>query len=625
MAERAFGIDFGTTNSMVATVAGEGRVTCFTDPDDLPHPSVVWYAPTGTVVGRKARDQLAKTDQLVVGDFVVSPKRLLGQSSVQHVGGRKLRPADIAAEVLRYLKRDADDIHLRGDSALSRAVMTIPVKLDGRGRRTLREAAGAAGVEVVQFVHEPLAALYAWMRMQPDPETWAARMQSRPMLVFDWGGGTLDLTLCVIEDGRLLQIENDFDHTVGGDEFDSRLRALVREKHARQHGLRAADMAEPPNSASRLRVRCEQAKISLSTSQQAPVVVPQYLPGSVGQDLAVIITRDELLETTRDLIEQGLAAIDRLLTSAACNARAVEMVLPTGGMVGMPAIRDALVARFESRVMDVGTVSRGDRIIAEGAAFIAADGPRLELSKPLEVEEADREYAELLAAGTTVPIIDAATPTIKRLYCVDPAKGEATIRFVKPAGLGSYGRSDIRQPLQVSTLPVAQDCRPFTEELELRLRLDRNCVADVELFATVKKGQPVRAEIVDLEFGIALPWAVAAERPHSEWEAYRAWKDRGKRLSTAEAGAVRLISNVASAKDWRRVPGNIVKHYDQAYFNDGANLYSMRQKDQFLAYARCCRCHRRDEVIWRDGCVYCAVASGGQPAPDGHFTTPTTE
>lgn len=623
MAERAFGIDFGTTNSLVATAGTDGRITCFTDETlDLPHPSVVWYSGSGPVVGRDARNQLSETDRLVVGDFVVSPKRLLGEAGVQHVGGHKVRTTEIVTEVLKFLKLDAERRLSRGET-LARAVMTIPVKMDGRRRRQLREAAADAGIEVLQFVHEPLAALYAWVRRQPDPEAWAARMRDKPMLVFDWGGGTLDLTLCVVHDGCLLQIRNEVDTTVGGDFFDERLRNLVRARHAREHGVENVAALESSNSASRLRMRCEQAKISLSARTQETVVIKGYLPGPAAADLAVRITRDDLLEATRDLIERGLARIDSLLREAGCDPRSVELVLPTGGMLAMPAIREALNLRFEGRVADVTTISRGDRIIAEGAALIANDGLRLELSKPLEIEEADREYAELLPAGTPVPFVDAPNPTEKHLYCVDPRKGEATFRFVKPRGLLTYGNPDQRDTLAVFSLPVDNSLRPFTETLRLRLRLDRNCVAEADVFATVAKGQTVALEIVDLEFGIALPWRGSRAQGKEQDGGFEPSRRRAALPSRAEAGHVRIRSNVAMTKDWQAVPGDLMIHYERGYFNRGAqDRWTKRQEDQFLAYARCGRCGRRDEVVWREGCDYCALGRHGRPTAGSHLARP---
>src|SRR5207247_1284849 len=128
---------------------------------------------------------------------VRSPKRLLEQDAPVHVAGRDLDPRDVIAEVLEFLRRDA----AAGQATryqVDRAVVTIPVKLNGLGRRRLREAANRAGIRVVQFVHEPLAALYAYLRSQSDYRRRLAELDGCRILVFDWGGGTLDLTLCQV-------------------------------------------------------------------------------------------------------------------------------------------------------------------------------------------------------------------------------------------------------------------------------------------------------------------------------------------------------------------------------------------------------------------------------------------
>src|SRR5262249_30556777 len=149
------------------------------------------------IVGRKARENLDAGAEAITGSFVRSPKRLLDQDAPIHVGGRDLDPRDVISEVLRFLRNDAAT-EQPVTHQLDRAVMTIPVKLDGAGRRRLREAARKAGIGIVQFVHEPLAALYAYLRSKADYRRRLAELDGCRILVFDWGGGTLDLTLCQV-------------------------------------------------------------------------------------------------------------------------------------------------------------------------------------------------------------------------------------------------------------------------------------------------------------------------------------------------------------------------------------------------------------------------------------------
>jgi molecular chaperone DnaK len=194
MAGQIFGLDFGTTNSLLSVIGRDGRPIHLTDEKDRPHPSVVWYRGGDVIVGRRARENLDGGAEAITGSFVRSPKRLLDQDAPIHVGGRDLDPRDVVAEVLQFLREDA----ATGQPVkrqVERAVMTIPVKLDGAGRRRLREAAKKAGIGIVQFVHEPLAALYAYLRSTTDYRRRLAELDGCRILVFDWGGGTLDLTL----------------------------------------------------------------------------------------------------------------------------------------------------------------------------------------------------------------------------------------------------------------------------------------------------------------------------------------------------------------------------------------------------------------------------------------------
>src|SRR5262249_39111750 len=161
---------------------------------------VVWYRGTDVIVGRDARKHLDTMQGAVAQGFVPSPKMALRRDGPWHVEGRALDPTDVVKEVLRHLRKDAAARKPRGFD-LSQAVMTIPVDFGGLQRRALRSAARKAGIGVIQFVHEPAAALYAYLRAQRELQRALAQFESRNVLVFDWGGGTLDLNLCRIAGG----------------------------------------------------------------------------------------------------------------------------------------------------------------------------------------------------------------------------------------------------------------------------------------------------------------------------------------------------------------------------------------------------------------------------------------
>lgn len=431
MAGSVFGLDFGTTNSLLSLIVN-GRPVHLIDEKDRPHPSVVWYRGSEVIVGRKARENLDAGAEAVTGSFVRSPKRLLDQDAPVPVGGRDVDPRDVIAEVLRFLRRDATTTQVV-KAAPDRVVMTIPVKLDGAGRRRLREAARKAGIGIVQFVHEPLAALYAYLRSQEDYHRSLAELDGCRILVFDWGGGTLDLTLCQVQRDQIIQIDNLGDDEVGGDRFDELIRNKVRDAHARQHRLDDLPSFERDEARIVLLTQCELAKIELSSRlDNATVFRRNYLRcEGPARDLSVKISRSELTEWTRELVERGLGAIDAILERNHLSFHQIALCLPTGGMVNMPAVRDGLNERFGGRAR---RLSNGDRIISEGAAWIAHDELRLGLAKPIELLQSDDTYAAVVPIPFNLPIENETRPAADTVYhCVDPRPGHASFTFARPS------------------------------------------------------------------------------------------------------------------------------------------------------------------------------------------------
>ena len=496
-----FGLDFGTTNSLAASIAGE-RAVLYEDDEGRAVPSVVYYQGTDTIVGRRAKDQLDRADAGVIGDAVRSPKAQLGSGQSIFVAGAAREPREVVAEILRHVRTQAQEHPANSGAQLpfDEAVMTIPVNMDGRARRELRDAGRDAGISVHQFVHEPLAALYAYLREQPDPRRTAAELEGKLMLVFDWGGGTLDLTLCQLVGGTLVPVHNRGDDRVGGDQFDERLRHLVRRRHADQNGLTTLD--QQPGAGAKLLNRCEQAKISLSSGDDAPVFVPNYLAtGGPASDIDVSVSRIELEELTRDLVEQGLESIDLLLRRAGVPDAGLELILATGGMVQMPVIGRRLRERFGP--IRVPELEHGERMIAKGAAWIAHDRCRLRLAKPFEVLLADEMPATLIADDVDLPTRDTERSYEFGMHCVDPRDGFARFQFLRPVRPGRTQPTDPRLPYSTLLLPIDTSVRPLVERLTLNVRIDHDLVASVKVRSDLA-GEEAVAEIHGLEFGLAV-------------------------------------------------------------------------------------------------------------------------
>lgn len=496
-----FGLDLGTTNTLAAVhYVGEPDARPFLD-RGRPHPSVVRYHGSTVVVGRDARDQLDSPQVGVIGDFVRSPKRYLGTGTEIHVGGVARDPSEVVGDILRHVRRHAE-AELAGAAQFGNVVATVPINMDGRGRRALRRAAQLAGFDIHQFVHEPLAALYGYLRRGTDYRRRMAELEGRLTLVFDWGGGTLDLTLCRVTDGSLIQIHNVGEPGVGGDRFDERLMRVVEERHRAKHGLHG-DPVLIPGARAKLNAACEQAKIRLSRAPTAEILVAHYAsddgPGRILEDR---LSREDVDSSSRDLVNRGLRAIDQLLDHVGVPAEAIELCVATGGMVQMPAIRSRLIERFGGPGR-VPLLEHGDRIIAEGAAWIASDGQPLTLAKPFEVLHADSTYVPLLDADCELPTIGDTLATSFSMYCVDPRDGFARFLFARPTAPERHSAGDPRNPYAVAVVGVDPTAQPLLERLGLQLTIDDDLVAHLEVVSSLVQDQR-RLELHELEFGLRL-------------------------------------------------------------------------------------------------------------------------
>jgi len=207
-------------------VIGERLITFLED--ERPIPSVVSFEGGKVEVGRKAHDKLTSAGLGYKVGTVRSPKTLLGREE-QLIDGVRRDPVKMVEHVLDHVRRFVLQTKESREQKLvmDRVVATIPVNMEGHRRALLRQAFRQAGMSVVQFVHEPLAALYGYLRMSEGTSDLIRRYDGKLLLVFDWGGGTLDLTLCRVLNGLLVQVANDGTEEVGGDVFDEELRNEV--------------------------------------------------------------------------------------------------------------------------------------------------------------------------------------------------------------------------------------------------------------------------------------------------------------------------------------------------------------------------------------------------------------
>lgn len=572
------GFDFGTTNSLAAVVVGTEVITFLEN--EQPIPSVVSFEGGKVEVGRKAHDKLTSAGLGIQGSTVRSPKSLLGREE-QLIDGVRRDPVQMVEFVLDHVRRFVLQTKAGRELKMDRVVATIPVNMEGHRRALLRQAFRQAGMSVVQFVHEPLAALYGFLRMSEGTSDLIRRYDGKLLLVFDWGGGTLDLTLCRVLNGLLVQVANDGTEEVGGDVFDDELRNEIEKRSRATQGL-ADDIEVLPEARKRLLHECEKAKIRLSDRNTWNVYVDPYYQCDDQTDLQVNLSRNDLQDVVGHLVMKGVARIERLLEREGYSTASVELCLATGGMVNMPMVKNRLDELFGPGRVQISR--RSASAIAEGAAWVAHDEARLHLAKNVELVLARNSYMPLLQAGLEMPQEREHRRERFDLYCVDPSDNHGKFSLVSPHRPGPRVLgNDKRRPLCNMLLKVDGKAAPFRERLELEVSVDENLVLTATAWSLNQKGRAV-AEVHDLEFALATPGS------RSNWLNGNVL-DKDGRPGAQTAGDLAMRSNLAAREDDALVPGEVLYRHNPFYFRVEQNPPKI-QVEERLYYQPCVMCGR---------------------------------
>jgi molecular chaperone DnaK (HSP70) len=585
MAEK-IGIDFGTTNSLISVITKKEGVKSFTQ-SDRPHPSVVHYQGNKVICGKKAKERVDQYGTGIDGNTVRGPKKYIRSDAIS-VGGVVKDPKDVVTDLVNYLKEHASLEDDEGIADLQHAVVTIPVAMDGVGRRALREAFLNAGIHIEAFVHEPLAALYAYFRSQPDFENEISRTEGKLALVFDWGGGTLDLTLCQINNGAISQVINRGNNKVGGDYLDEAILQYVEEEHARKFNWNDKTVkSREPGMKAKLLQACEKAKIILSDRESTFIYVPDYYKASGDEaEIECEFSREQLNEIAARFVNTGIHEIESLLSAeqADVDPQTISLCLATGGMVNMPIIRQFLQEKFGVSRLHVSEI--GDQIISHGAAWVAHDDVPITLAKPFEVVEARNSMITVLNVGTPLPKRGDVYKTQQAMYCVDPRDGKAVLSFKRPQMVGKDSSSDPRTAYGNMVVNVNKEFPPLRERIDVEYAVDENLIVQVKATA-LDQQQETQMEIYDIEFSLQVS-GIAEEKKSL----------RSSLVKMNRGLGVVIRSNITNnEKRWDLVPGELLKQFNRDYPFLKQQLTDEQEYEQVL-YQPCMNCGAR----WQKGC-----------------------
>jgi hypothetical protein len=507
---------------------------------------------------------------------------LLGRDSV-FIEGTERSPVNIVADVVRHVLHEAKASRRGRDLGdVSAAVVTIPVDMQGERRRALRDAFRMAGLSIVQFVHEPLAALYGYFRNQ-DLQAVLRRYDRKLILVFDWGGGTLDLTLCRPQGDMVVQIRNEGTSEVGGDVFDENIMNSLVQRVCESRGIDWA-VERQPGAEARLLDRCERAKIDLSSRERAEIYVGSFFRGVDDEDFDYSLSREELEIVVDPLLDEGFRRIGRILEDAGYGPEQVALCLATGGMSNMPAVKRRLHELFGPERVQIPDSTA--TLIAEGAAWIASDQAGLQLAKNVELLLARNSYLPLVKAGTAMPREGEVQRENFQLYCTDPRDGVAKFEICAPRLAGrSVSPGEPRTHLEILTVKVDRLARPFFERLDLDVRINEDLILEARARSLNAKNEDYR-EVHNLEFGLAFPATPRAGGTRQEPVG-----NETRRPDRTPPGALTIRANISDREDPGRIPGELLYSYDPRYFDARRDPPECQVLER-LYYQPCAACGR---------------------------------
>ncbi|MCC7495613.1 MAG: Hsp70 family protein [Fimbriimonadaceae bacterium] len=454
----AVGIDFGTTNSVVARLVAEPLRTRLEvvrssfGEDRIP--SAVAVDRGGRwLFGRAARE----ADAL---EQVLSVKRLLGSATAVTLGGALRSPEAVATLLFRHLVQEAG-AHL--GEPLAEAVVTVPANSKGLQRQATKAAAAAAGLRVVNLINEPTAAAMAYGL------GGAAAGDDRRVLVYDLGGGTFDLTVLRTHHGLFEELASRGLQRCGGDDLDQSLAAWLVSRHLPRHQAALA----APQPALRLRLAAEAAKIRLTEQEQTRIDVEDLLPGV---SLHAELDRAALEQLASPLLQRTAEPLRAVLSDARLLPSDLDQVLLVGGSSLMPAVR-RFVEQTLGRAAEPFERAEPLTCVAQGAAIVAGILQRL---PPL----ADLDYQVCLEHALCMEPVDPLTgqryldPIIPRgtkIPCRNTKRFFPVADFSAAVVVGVWEGNQLDQPTHEENVRLG----------ELRVPLDprrpaEQCPIDVE-------------------------------------------------------------------------------------------------------------------------------------------------
>ena len=369
---KIIGIDLGTTNSCVAVMEGSEPTVIPNAEGKRTTPSVIAFVEDGEIkVGDSAKRQAVTNPTKTISSI----KRFMGNTFTESdkeakraaykvvkgdndtarvdIDGRMYTPQELSAMILQKMKKTAEDY--LGQS-VSEAVITVPAYFNDSQRHATKEAGEIAGLKVRRIINEPTAAALAYGMDKKGTD--------QKIVVFDFGGGTHDVSILELGDGVFEVLSTDGDTHLGGDDVDQKIINWLAEEFKGDEGI---DFREDPMALQRLKEAAEKAKIELSASTQTEINLPYVTATASGpKHLVRSLTRSKFEQLIDDLVKRTIAPCEKALKDAGISKSDIDEIILVGGSTRIPAVQEA-VEKFFGKKPNKGV--NPDEVVALGAAI----------------------------------------------------------------------------------------------------------------------------------------------------------------------------------------------------------------------------------------------------------------
>jgi len=437
---KVIGIDLGTSNSAAAVVMG-GKPTIIPSAEGATvggkaFPSVVAFKDGELLVGEPARRQAVTNPE----NTIFAAKRKMGTDYVFKANDKEYKPQQISAFILQKIKKDAEAF--TGDK-IEQAVITVPAYFDDNQRQATKDAGTIAGLDVVRIINEPTAASLAFGLDKAK--------QDMKIMVFDFGGGTLDVTIMEMGGGVFEVMSTSGDTQLGGTDMDKAIIDYVVDEFKKKEGI---DLNQDKTAMTRIAEASEKAKIELSTVMETDINLPfiSHDPSSGSKNLELRLTRAKLEDLVKPIVDRCKPSIEKTLEDAKLSPSDISKIVMVGGPTRMPLVRkfvgEVVGKEPESGVDPMEAVAAGAAIQAGIiAGDVTSDIVLLDVTPlTLGIETLGGVREPLIERNTTIP-------TSKNKVFTTAADNQTTVTIHVVQGerpmaadnvsLGSFNLTDI--------------------------------------------------------------------------------------------------------------------------------------------------------------------------------------